>query len=172
MMLNYTFPVSGNYSITSPFGQRSAPTAGATTNHQGIDISVPLGTTVMSVMAGKVIAEGYTGARGNYVVVDHGSGITTLYEHMSKVVTQIGETVNAGQKIGLSGKSGIVTGPNLHYEVHKNGKAVNPLTFDGAGISGSSNLVDQINTDGILKILKEKWWIVAGALVSIAIIKR
>lgn len=170
-MADYIFPVAGNYSISSYFGNRSAPTEGATTNHQGIDISLQSGTAIMAAMAGKVVGGGYSGSSGNYLVVDHGGGITTTYQHLSKALAKIGDMVRSGQKIAASGNSGISTGPHLHYEVRKNGQAINPLTFDGSGISGLPDLMNQVNTDGILKILKEKWWLVAGALVLVAVLK-
>lgn len=169
-MSSYIFPISGNYSITSGFGLRDAPKAGATTNHPGIDISVPIGTPVLSSMAGRVVGGGYSGSRGNYVVVDHGNGITTLYQHLSKVTAKVGDIVNAGQKIALSGNSGVSTGPHLHYEVRRDGAAMNPLDFSLDGFAGG-DLLDNVNTDGILGFLKEKWWLIAGAMVVIAILK-
>lgn len=169
-MSDYIFPIAGKYSITSFFGNRDAPTAGATTNHQGIDISVPVGTSVMAAMAGKVVGGGYSGARGNYIVVDHGSGVTTTYQHLSKSLAKIGEMVASGQKIALSGNSGVSTGPHLHYEIRQNGQAVDPMKFDGSGI-GLENLLGGIDADGLLNVLKEKWYLVAGALMLVALLK-
>ncbi len=170
-MASYVFPVSGNYGISSGYGLRDAPKAGATTNHQGIDISVPIGTPVLSSMAGKIIGGGYSGSRGNYVVVDHGSGITTLYQHLSKVSVKVGDIVNTGQTIAYSGNSGVSTGPHLHYEVRKDGKPIDPLNFNLYSLIGG-DLLNGVNTDGILSFLKEKWWLIAGALVVISILKR
>lgn len=170
-MADYVFPVAGNYKVTSPFGSRSAPTAGASTNHQGIDISVPSGTEILAAMSGKVVGGGYSGSSGNYLVVDHGGGITTTYKHLSKALAKVGDIVSGGQKIALSGNSGITTGPHLHFEVRKDGQAIDPLTFDGSGLTGITDLLNQVDTDGILKTLKENWWLVAGALVLLALLK-
>ncbi len=177
-MADYVFPIAGSYKITSSFGNRPAPTAGASANHQGIDISVPIGTPILSAMAGKVTGGGYSASRGNYIVVDHGNGITTLYQHLSKALSKIGDIVSAGQEIALSGNSGISTGAHLHYEVRKDGKTIDPLKFDGSVLSGFSldnlfggNLMGSVNTDNILDIFKEKWWLIAGTLVVIAVLK-
>lgn len=172
-MATYVFPVAGSYKITSGFGIRDAPTAGASTTHPGIDISVPVGTPVLSAMAGIVSGGGYSDARGNYLVVDHGSGITTLYQHLSKALVRVGDTVSAGQQIALSGNSGISTGAHLHYEVRKDGQVIDPLKFSGLGsdLNLGGDLMARINTDGIIDFLKSYWWMVAGALVVLAVLK-
>lgn len=176
-MYSYTFPVSGG-KITSNFGPRTPPKEGATKVHQGIDISVPTGTSVMSALGGVVKKAGFNSSSGNYVTVDHGGGIETTYKHLSKIIASAeGSKVSQGQVIGLSGSTGISTGPHLHFEVRKDGRYIDPLSFKGSSdfdisTSGVLEGVEMGNiTDNILKILKSNWWLIAGALVVIAIIK-
>ncbi|MBE6033891.1 MAG: M23 family metallopeptidase [Clostridiales bacterium] len=172
MALSYTFPIKDKYFITSPFGSRTAPTAGASTNHQGVDISVPVGTNVYAAAAGTITKSGYSSARGNYVEINHGNGNTTLYQHLSKAVTKIGDTVKQGQVIAKSGNSGISTGPHLHFEMRQNGKAVNPLVGITANeTTAEEGILSNVNTDSILDFIKEKWWLIAGGLVLVAVLK-
>lgn len=170
----FTFPVSSNYKISSYFGQRTAPTAGASTNHQGIDIAVPIGTSVLSAASGTVTNVAYNASRGNYVEVQHSNGFTTLYQHLSKASVKVGDKVTQGQSIALSGNSGISTGAHLHFEVKQNGKAVNPLTLDMSSSGGKSfeSITEQNEAlDGLLELIKEKWYLFAGALLLLAVLK-
>ena len=115
--------------ITSYFGKRSSPTAGASTNHRGIDIGVPTGTDVYASASGVVTTVAYNSARGKYIIVDHGKGMETLYQHCDNIIASKGETVKQGQVIAESGNTGIGTGAHLHFEVHKNGTPVDPLDY-------------------------------------------
>ncbi len=118
----YTYPLPGGYrNVTSRFGNRTHPVTGVYKQHTGVDISAPRGTTIMAAKSGTVIIAGKSTAYGNYVVISHGGGLTTLYAHMSKLGTTKGATVNAGDKIGEVGMTGYATGNHLHFEVRVNG---------------------------------------------------
>ena len=123
-----THPVPGA-AITSGFGGRVAPTAGATTGHDGIDYGAGYGAAVYAADSGTVITAQYNSARGNYIVVNHGNGMQTWYQHLSSMNVTVGQTVARGQVIGNVGTTGISTGPHLHFEVHVGGVPVNPLNY-------------------------------------------
>jgi len=123
----YIWPVSGGY-ITSGFGYRRAPKRGASTYHQGYDIGVPTGTSVMASSGGKVTQAGWLGNYGYVIFVEHPDGRQTRYGHLSKVLVRVGDEVSQGQKIALSGNTGNSTGPHLHFEVRVDGVAVSPAT--------------------------------------------
>ena len=125
------WPCPSSHKVTSGFGKRSAPTKGASTNHQGIDISAPTGTKVVSAAKGEVVIAKYSYSAGNYVMIDHGSGVFTVYMHLSKISVKLGEEVSQGAKVGEVGSTGYATGPHLHFGVRKNGSYVNPLTYVG-----------------------------------------
>lgn len=173
MAFDYTFPVGGKYFITSPFGTRPSPAPGASKNHQGIDISVPVGTSVLAAKSGKITKNEYSSARGNYIEVDHGNGLITIYEHLSKAVGMIGDTVKEGQEIAKSGNSGISTGPHLHFEIRNKGNAVNPMMVNID--AGESERMDSVfkssEPANLLEFIKGKWWIFAGGLLLLAIVK-
>ena len=124
----YIWPVSSRY-ITSTFGGRASPGGIGSTNHKGIDIGrVGYTTEIHAAKAGTVIVSQYSSSYGNYVVVSHGSGNTTLYAHMSSIKVSVGTYVQQGQTIGITGSTGHSTGPHLHFEVVENGVLVNPLS--------------------------------------------
>jgi len=125
------WPAVGQYRITSGYGKRNTGIPGASTNHKGIDIGCPDGTKIVSVLDGKVMFTGYNKYRGYYIMVDHGGGVVTLYQHCSGGTFKfsVGDKVKAGQTIVLSGHSGIGSGPHLHFEVLINGSNVNPETW-------------------------------------------
>lgn len=118
-------PVQGGR-VTSGIGRRDAPTRGASTNHPGIDIAAAAGSPVRAGASGVVIHAGRLGGLGNAVVVDYGGGTIAKYGHLSQVLTQRGNRVNAGEQIGAVGSTGRSTGNHLHYEVRTNGKVVDP----------------------------------------------
>ena len=120
--------------ITSRFGNRPDPFLGGLAMHAGIDFRSPVGGEIKSTGAGKVIAAGPAGGYGNMVEIDHGYGLTTRYGHMSRVLVKVGDEVASGDVIGLSGNTGRSTGPHLHYEVRRNGEAVDPMIFLNAGM--------------------------------------
>ncbi len=116
--------------ITSYYGTREHPIAGVVRFHQGIDIgNVGFGAPVVSVLDGVVTYAGELGSYGECVIVYHGEGITTLYAHGQKVLTQIGAQVKQGDAIMQTGSTGNSTGPHLHFEVRVNGSTTNPLNY-------------------------------------------
>lgn len=122
----YIRPVVGGR-ITSNFGGRSAVIAGMTTNHKGVDIGVPTGTTVMASCGGTVSYAGWLGTYGYVIFIDHPDGRQTRYAHLSKVLVSKGQKVSQGQTIAKSGNTGRSTGPHLHFEMRQNGTPINPL---------------------------------------------
>ena len=125
----FTWPMPSGHTIVSYYGPRIAPTAGATSYHRGIDIDCAMGSEVVAVAAGEVIYTGYLGSAGNAVIVDHGSGISSCYFHLSSYACSVGDKVTAGQVICYSGNTGVSTGPHLHFAVRENGEYVNPLKY-------------------------------------------
>lgn len=172
-MSSYVFPIAGSagsdYRISSLFGMRNINLAGATTNHQGIDIAVPSGTAVLSAFTGKVTKSGYDSTRGNYIEVDSGNGLTSFYQHLGGFVAKLGQSVTAGQKIANSGNTGLSTGAHLHFEIKKDGRAVDPLTYAGSSGSSSSSMPDM---DQLTEVIKKNWIIIAVGLVAVALIKK
>ena len=125
----YIWPVSSRR-ITSPFGNRNTGIAGASTNHKGVDIGgVYYSSEVHAAKAGTVIVSQYSSSYGNYVVVSHGSGNTTLYAHMSSRSVSVGQWVDQGDVLGITGSTGISSGPHLHFEITENGVRVDPLQY-------------------------------------------
>ena len=121
----YIYPAHGT--ITSYFGYRNAPTAGASSNHPAIDIAVPEGTRVSASDGGTVVATGWSGGYGNIVQIDHGNGVVTQYSHLSKVGVRRGQKVARGQEVARSGNTGVSTGPHLDFKMMINGEPVDPL---------------------------------------------
>lgn len=123
------WPTSADATISSEFGLRDQPTAGASTNHKGIDIAVSEGTEVYACASGKVITATYDSGAGNYVKIDHGNGYVSIYMHNSELKVSEGDEVQTGQVIALSGNTGTSTGAHLHFQINKDDTAVNPLSF-------------------------------------------
>lgn len=130
--------VSGNGTLSNPcpaarisseFGPRKAPTAGASSNHKGRDYAAPTGTPIYAAADGKVTTSTYNGVRGYYVVITHSNGLQTWYQHCSKIYVTEGQSVVRGQNIAAVGKTGISTGAHLHFEVHVNGTPVDPRKY-------------------------------------------
>ncbi len=124
----YIKPISGGRQ-SSGFGRRRAPTRGASTYHKGVDWATPVGTAVMASSAGTVAKAGWGSGYGYVVYINHGDGRQTRYGHLSKVLVSPGQTVSQGQKIALSGNTGVSTGPHVHFEILINGTQVNPLSY-------------------------------------------
>ena len=121
-------PVTTGY-ISSPFGWRIDPFTGRDELHEGIDFAAPMGTPIHAVAAGIVTWAGLKGGYGNMVQIDHGNGYSTRYGHASKILVHVGETVQRGDVIALVGSTGWSTGPNVHFEVLRNGLEINPARF-------------------------------------------
>ena len=124
-----TWPVPSCHTVTSPFGNRTHPVQGGTKFHEGIDIGAPKGSTVVAAGSGTVEVAGYSPYNGNWVKIDHGNGLETLYLHNSSLKVSSGQRVSRGQKIASSGSTGMSTGPHLHFAVKKNGSYVNPMNY-------------------------------------------
>ncbi len=125
----FVWPLAAAGRISCGFGPRRSPTAGASTNHKGIDIAVPTGTAVRASKAGKVVTATYSSSAGNYVALYHGGGVYTYYMHCSALSVSVGDQVAQGQTIALSGSTGISTGPHLHFAVNIGGQYVNPMNY-------------------------------------------
>lgn len=121
-------PISGG-KLTSRFGRRTAPKKGASTNHKGVDWGIPRGSSIVAASGGTVTKAGWGGGYGYVVYIKHPGGIETRYAHCSKVLVSAGQTVKQGQRIALSGNTGVSTGPHLHFEVRVNGNPVNPFSY-------------------------------------------
>lgn len=124
----YIKPISGGRR-SSGFGRRKAPTRGASSYHKGIDWATPVGTAVMASSTGTVVKAGWGSGYGYVVYINHADGRQTRYGHLSKVLVSPGQTVNQGQKIALSGNTGVSTGPHVHFEILINGSQVDPLKY-------------------------------------------
>jgi murein DD-endopeptidase MepM/ murein hydrolase activator NlpD len=118
------WPLEGH--ILSPFGERRDPFKGGAAFHSGVDISAFIGTPVKVAADGIVVTAEYSGAYGKLVVVQHGNGLSTFYGHLSRIDVIAGQDVRMGQVIALSGATGRVTAPHLHYEVRSGGAPINP----------------------------------------------
>lgn len=116
-------------SITSPFGNRVSPTSGASTFHQGVDLDTGTGWPVVAAKAGVVTVAGYGSAAGNYVKIDHGGGVSSIYMHLNSYCVSAGTIVSAGQNIGTTGATGVATGDHLHFGIAVNGAYVNPCIY-------------------------------------------
>jgi len=129
-------PASGP--ITDNFGWRISPTAGATSYHQGTDIGASCGQKIYAATAGTVIYAGYNGGYGNFVLIDHGNGVSSAYGHIvdGGILVSYGQHVDIGQNIALVGTTGTSTGCHLHFEIRINGAAIDSVPFmAGQGIS-------------------------------------
>lgn len=125
----FLWPTTNSYTITSPYSMRVHPTLGVYKQHTGIDIGAAYGTTVLAAAEGTVIIAGWNKAWGNYVVINHGGGVTTLYAHNSSLLVSKGQYVTRGQGIAKVGSTGYSTGPHIHFEVQVNGNPVNPMAY-------------------------------------------
>lgn len=118
----YILPVI-SYTFTSGFGPRWG------TNHNGVDLAVPVGTEVYAAADGVVVQSGWNGGYGICIDIDHGNGVVTRYGHMSQSDVAVGQNIEQGQHIGLSGNTGNSTGPHVHFEIRIEDEAVNPMDY-------------------------------------------
>ncbi len=126
----YMWPIANSRKVTSPFGRRASPGGIGSTNHKGVDIGgVGYSSNILASKAGKVIVSQYSRSYGNYVVISHGSGNTTLYAHMSKRLVSAGQKVSQGQVLGITGNTGNSMGPHLHFEITEGGSRTDPLKY-------------------------------------------
>ena len=117
--------------ITSRFGYRKDPFSRRMRHHAGTDVAAPYGERVQATARGTVLEAGWDNYLGNFVRLDHGYGVETWYGHMSKIGVNVGQQVERGDSIGKVGSTGRSTGPHIHYEVHVNGKRVDPAKYLG-----------------------------------------
>ncbi|MBQ3257391.1 MAG: peptidoglycan DD-metalloendopeptidase family protein [Oscillospiraceae bacterium] len=129
---SYVWPTPNSRLITSLYGNRMHPILGYERYHSGVDINGSVGDPVVAADGGTVILSSYDpGGYGNYVVINHGNGRTTLYAHMSSVAVSVGNVVSQGQTIAYVGSTGLSTGPHLHFEIAVNGNRHDPLSYLG-----------------------------------------
>lgn len=127
----FAWPCPSSSRVTSDYGTRTSPTSGASTNHKGIDIGASYGADIVAAADGEVTSAGYSSASGNYVIINHGSGIRTVYMHASSLNVSKGDTVVRGQVIAKVGSTGISTGNHLHFGVTVDGEYVSPWNYVG-----------------------------------------
>lgn len=124
----YIKPISGGR-LSSHFGKRAQPTKGASTYHKGVDWATPTGTSVVASCGGTVARAGWGSGYGYVVYINHEDGRQTRYAHLSKVLVKVGQTVKQGERIALSGNTGVSSGPHVHFEILIGGKQVDPLKY-------------------------------------------
>ena len=115
--------------MTSAYGYRVSPISGQWKFHAGVDLAAPAGSYVFSCLPGKITVAKYDSVYGNYILITHYNGYSTLYAHLSAILVKVGDKVDGGKIIGKVGTTGASTGPHLHFEVRKNGKTENPATL-------------------------------------------
>lgn len=127
----FVWPCPSSTRVTSDYGNRLSPTSGASSNHKGIDVGASYGADIVAAADGKVKVASYSSSAGNYVMIDHGGGLYTVYMHASSLTVSAGQSVSAGQVIAKVGSTGISTGNHLHFGVSLNGSYVNPWSYLG-----------------------------------------
>lgn len=130
------WPAPSFNKVSSPYGQRFHPIYHEYRMHSGIDIAAGYGAKIIASDDGTVIISQYSSSYGNYIVISHGNGYTTLYAHLSSRLKKVGDKVKQGELIGKCGSTGASTGPHLHYEVSLNGSRVNPLNYFTSYVKG------------------------------------
>jgi murein DD-endopeptidase MepM/ murein hydrolase activator NlpD len=115
--------------VTSEFGNRNNPFGRGTQFHGGTDVGAPTGTPIRAMQDGYVTFEGWNGGFGLKIRIDHGNGYTTWYAHNSRNLVRVGDFVTRGQHIANVGSTGQSTGPHLHFEIHRNGQRVDPMSY-------------------------------------------
>ena len=125
----FMWPTSGR--VTSEYGYRIHPVYGTRKFHSGIDIAAPKGTVIYAAADGVVTLAATSGGYGQCIIINHGSGLATLYGHCSQIDVSKGQSVSKGDRIGLVGSTGVSTGPHLHFEVRENGATKNPREYIG-----------------------------------------
>lgn len=127
----FIWPAPSSYTITSEYGERESPIEGASTYHQGLDIGASYGSNILAAASGTVMTATYSTSAGNYIIIYHGNGLSTVYMHASALYVSPGQTVNQGDVIAAVGSTGYSTGPHLHFGVTVNGSYVNPHDYVG-----------------------------------------
>jgi len=127
---SFRYPLSAPITITDVYGY-SRQTGGSSIAHKGTDFRAVVGTPVYAINDGKVAYTGFLRNYGNVIAVDHGTKILSLYMHLSKVSLAVGDKVEKGDQVGLSGETGYVLGPHLHLTVRINNISIDPIKFMG-----------------------------------------
>ncbi len=125
----FCWPAPSYTRISSDYGNRLPPTLGVQQFHNGVDMAAPSGSPILAASDGQVIAAAYSSTMGNYIMINHGSGIYTIYMHASALYVSSGQNVSRGQKIAAVGTTGRSTGPHLHFSVRVNGAYVSPWNY-------------------------------------------
>lgn len=125
----FAFPCPGYKRISDDYGNRIHPTLGIEKFHNGIDLAAPYGTAILAAYDGDVVAAAYSSSMGNYIMIDHGSGLYTIYMHASALYVSKGQTVSKGQSIAAVGSTGRSTGNHLHFSVRVNGNYTSPWNY-------------------------------------------
>lgn len=127
----FAFPAPSYTKISDDYGNRIHPTLGVEKFHNGIDLAAPNGSPILAAYDGEVVAASYSSSMGNYVMIDHGDSLYTIYMHASALYVSKGDAVTKGQQIAAVGSTGRSTGPHLHFGVRKNGGYVSPWGYLG-----------------------------------------
>lgn len=125
----FKFPMASFTRVSSEYGWRVHPTLGVNQFHNGVDFAAPKGTAIYAAYDGEVVAATYSATMGNYIMINHGSGLYTIYMHASALYVKKGETVSKGETIAAVGSTGRSTGPHLHFTVRLNGEYVSPWDY-------------------------------------------
>ncbi len=125
----FKFPAPDYTRISDDYGNRIHPTLGIEKFHNGIDLAAPSGSPILAAYDGDVVGAGYSSTMGNYIMLDHGDSLITIYMHASKLYVSTGQSVSKGQKIAAVGSTGRSTGPHLHFGVRVNGNYVSPWKY-------------------------------------------
>lgn len=125
----FQMPCPGYKRISDDYGNRIHPTLGVKKFHNGVDFAAASGTPILAAYDGKVVGAAYNSSMGNYVMIDHGDGLYTIYMHASKLYVSNGQTVKKGEQIAAVGSTGRSTGPHLHFSVRLNGNYVSPWNY-------------------------------------------
>lgn len=125
----FMWPCPGYTRISSYFGPRPQPVPGASTNHKGVDLAAPYGNVILAAASGTVTTSTYSNSAGNYIVIAHGNGMSTVYMHCSSLLVSVGDNVEQGDTIAKVGSTGFSSGNHLHFGVIKNGAYVDPLGY-------------------------------------------
>jgi len=127
--ISFKWPCPSSSRITSNFGDRESPTEGASANHKGMDIGAGTGADIIAAAAGQVVISTYSYSAGNYIMIDHGGGVSTVYMHCSQLLVSEGANVTQGQVIAKVGSTGYSTGPHLHFGIRSGGNYVDPRNY-------------------------------------------
>ena len=128
----FLYPLPYRVAITDSYGYRTHPVTGKkTTWHNGVDLAAGAGTAIYATKSGTVTTALRSDIWGNYVVINHGDGFSSLYAHMQGLIVKAGDYVKQGQTIGYVGSTGLSTGPHLHFTIYYNGADVNPMSYIG-----------------------------------------